>query len=1022
MLSNKLSMISKGSTPSPVWVTTSLPNFTITDSCSVSVTATTGSGSSITSISLKTGSLPAGTTLSYTSGNSATIVGTPTSISSGSFTLSASNNKSKSTDQSFSYNVVNGATPSWISTSLSSPITILNSCSVNVGTVSTGTDGPITGVSLMSGTSLANTGLTFTQITGGTGTVNGFQLSGTPTVSGNQSITVASFNKFGASTNQAVTIPISTGTKPTWVSTSIGGNYTIQDTYTINLTINTVSDGPMTGVSLASGTLPTGLSLSWSSVNSTTFYATLSGQISSSNTAGTASFSINSTCRYGTTAQSFSMTLVNGAAPSWSTGSLSSDIVYTAYSQTITLSCGADGGATTVAVKSGSTLPSWATLSGVGGTQSAPTVTITGTPNNLSYVGTTSFYLTATNNFGTSTSPNYSLTVNNGSAPTWSNTSIPDITVLNTSTITLTLDLKDSNSPITGVTQTAGTTLSNNNITISYSSSGTTGTVTLTATNPTSAMIGSSYSVTLSVTNRFTTGVTATMNYKIVNGTLPSLDVGGWWWGIPDATITDVYNSGSCTCTTPADGPLTSVTLSNGTLPTGLTIGFSSVNSTSFNVSIVGTPTNFSNIGNNLVQVRVTNRYGYADYYRTPNLNQFYLKVLAGPKPTFNFSSSNMPNPYYFRIAYSAQTYSVTNATSISVDTTYSGNSSSPGNGVSLSFTNNSNWSVGSYCTISTSSVVQNSNPGSTTVTLRATNKYYPGNGSRGDGYDGPTINMVFNYAWCSNGWTIYHQNCGGQTFTVPSNAGELRVICVGGGGGGASSGTYVGGGTWTGGSGGKAADQKNWVFTTTPGTQYSLYAGSQGARGTNGSAGGNGEASWFNSTSYQANGGGGGFQGGGGGGGSRDHTGYCGNGGPGGKAGVKGSNGSCGCTDNGGCNYYNGGGPSTNYSLNIGGSYASGVTTSGSGPKFPWLNPGGDYGFDDGGGGGGMAGGGNGGISIFSNGCGYGAESGQNGGGGGYGYGAGGGGGSPQSTGDQSQYGGKGANGCVYIEWGDPR
>ena len=111
-------------------------------------------------------------------------------------------------------------------------------------------------------------------------------------------------------------------------------------------------------------------------------------------------------------------------------------------------------------------------------------------------------------------------------------------------------------------------------------------------------------------------------------------------------------------------------------------------------------------------------------------------------------------------------------------------------------------------------------------------------------------------------------------------------------------------------------------------------------------------------------------------------------------------------------------------YQINMSGSWCSSSalqswTANGTSPKFTqaWGDNNGYSGINNGSC---LAGAGGSGCNIFGW-DGGGGQGGSNGASGGAGYGAGGGGGESASPGDQSQSGGAGCRGFVYIEWGDP-
>jgi hypothetical protein len=117
------------------------------------------------------------------------------------------------------------------------------------------------------------------------------------------------------------------------------------------------------------------------------------------------------------------------------------------------------------------------------------------------------------------------------------------------------------------------------------------------------------------------------------------------------------------------------------------------------------------------------------------------------------------------------------------------------------------------------------------------------GNGLVSISYSGSSNNLIFYYNTTSSNLSL--------TWTAPSSVSSVTVECWGAGSGG---GTDVGSGT-DGGCGGGYA--KGTSISVTGGSNYSLQIGAQGAAGSIGNAGGNGGATWFNSSAIlQATGG----------------------------------------------------------------------------------------------------------------------------------------------------------------------
>ena len=516
---------------------------------------------------------------------------------------------------------------------------------------------------------------------------------------------------------------------------------------------------------------------------------------------------------------------------------------------------------------------------------------------------------------------------------------------------------------------------------------------------------------------------------------------------------------------TTTDGPVTNVgtTTPYNSLPSGMTLSWNSSRAI-----ITGTPslllqTDQNGTPDNYVTLFASNQYG------TTNI-QFDMYNKNGPPPSFdladwnNSTSTDTRNPphgkdwtrAYFRLAYNTDTIlgrtnalSVTGATSIYLDNYgYNGTSNTTTLPTGLTWQNNS-----SYVRI-IGSTLAGSIAQTSAITVRAVNQYYPWGGAWDTGamtsggthgssgwasnFVGPyrTFNITTN--WCDCGNQFYDSAGSSGTFTTHSDVGEIRVWLVGGGGGGKNSLPSGGANWWGGGGGGAAGASQAWVVTVNPSTGYSWNVGAGGSQ--NGGSGG-GSGAFGKSV---GGGGGSGGQGGGTSGGARGGNGcrnqgdsspagsgssVCMNSGFGnpGWAGLGAPASSCNSGLCGGCGS-TGTGASSNstscYQINMSGSWCSSSalqswTANGTSPKFTqaWGDNNGYSGINNGSC---LAGAGGSGCNIFGW-DGGGGQGGSNGASGGAGYGAGGGGGESASPGDQSQSGGAGCRGFVYIEWGDP-
>ena len=138
---------------------------------------------------------------------------------------------------------------------------VINSATTATGTVGTnatvytvttsGTNGPITGYSVVSGTLPA--GLTLNANTGA--------VSGTPTTSGTSSVTFQATNSGGLNATLAVAFTINPNTAPTITAPTAGSSISFALGATVSIPI-TANNPPFTAFTVSSGMLPSGLSIS----------------------------------------------------------------------------------------------------------------------------------------------------------------------------------------------------------------------------------------------------------------------------------------------------------------------------------------------------------------------------------------------------------------------------------------------------------------------------------------------------------------------------------------------------------------------------------------------------------------------------------------------------------------------------------------------------------------------------------------------------------------------------------------
>lgn len=519
----------------PVWGNETIPQTTVYETLNGSVSILNSKSGPIMNVTVHRDSidpLPSWATLTWSGNNygaSVQITGTPPNLNQigvKKVTLTATNRYGQ-TSKEFDIGVDLGPLPVWNTTSLPD-ITVYDPYSVNMNlTVPTlQHPGPLTSITVKTGSIPSWATMSWS----GT-TVN---IAGTPPTLaslGTSNFTLTATNRYG-STDQAFTITVIDGALPLWNNTTLP-SIVVTNAYsaTLNLTVPTgVDAGPLTNVTISSGSLPNWASMTYSSSNST---VTINGTPPNLASVGTTNFTLTATNRYGSTPQAFSITVNNSTNPLWIGRSLPSLTVFDSYSQSLEISSAAS--LTSVVVKSGTSLPSWATLS-----RNGNVITIAGTPNNLSMVTTTNFTLTATNSSG-STDQAFSLVVNNGTLPSWSNTSLPDVTVFASYNAVLNISVPGSPhpGPLTGVTVTTGSLPSWASMSVDTANSR----VTITGTPNNLSYLGKT-SFTLTAANKF--GSTA-YNFSITVNNGPTVSY--QFSSFPTAYYKVAYNTGTYTIT-----------------------------------------------------------------------------------------------------------------------------------------------------------------------------------------------------------------------------------------------------------------------------------------------------------------------------------------------------------------------------------------------------------------------------------------------------------------------------------------
>jgi len=360
--------------PQPPTITTSsLPNGIVGTSYSATVTAS--GGTTPYSWSVTSGALPAGMTLTASTG---AISGTPTTAGTSSITLQVKDANDNTATKALSVTVAPAAQPPSVSTSSLAGGTVGTAYSATLA--ATGGTTPYTW-SVTSGSLPA--GLSLTASTGA--------ISGTPTTAGTSAFTVQVKDAKNSTGTKSLSIAIAAATQPPSITTTSLPGGTVSTAYSTTLAASG-GKSPYTW-SVTSGSLPAGLSL-----GSTT--GTISGTPTAS---GTASFNVQVKDANNNTATK-SLTLSVVAPLQVTTSSLPNGQVGSSYSAFLV----ASGGATpyTWSVSSG-TLPGGLTLSASSGQ-------ISGTPTTT---GTSSFTIQVKDSGNSTATKALSFTITAGTQP-----------------------------------------------------------------------------------------------------------------------------------------------------------------------------------------------------------------------------------------------------------------------------------------------------------------------------------------------------------------------------------------------------------------------------------------------------------------------------------------------------------------------------------------------------------------------------------------------------------------------------
>jgi sugar lactone lactonase YvrE len=351
----------------------SVPAFTAVSPASTGVVGSaysytfSASGYPAASFSVTSGSLPAGLSLNTSSG---VLSGTPTTTGVSTFTVSAANVFGSVTSASISITVQ--SVPAFTADSPASSVS--EGVSYSYTFTASGSPAPTFSVSAGS----LPTGLSLNSSTG--------VLSGTPSATGSFTFTVGATNAAGGASSGSITMAVDAG--PVFTADTPPSTATISMPFTFTFA---ASGYPAPTFGVASGSLPTGLSLTGST-------GVLSGTPSAT---GVYTFSVSATNSSGSvTSGSISMTV--GSVPAFTADSpTSAGVVSSAYSYTFSAS---GYPAASFSVASGS-LPAGLSLN-------SSTGALSGTPTTT---GPATFTVSASNVFGSVTSG--SLTVTVGSVP-----------------------------------------------------------------------------------------------------------------------------------------------------------------------------------------------------------------------------------------------------------------------------------------------------------------------------------------------------------------------------------------------------------------------------------------------------------------------------------------------------------------------------------------------------------------------------------------------------------------------------
>ncbi len=296
----------------PTVTTTSLSAGTVSSAYSATVSAS--GGTTPYTWSITAGALPAGLSLTASSG---VISGTPTAAGNSSFTVQVKDAKNNTGTQALSISIVAAAQPPTVTTT-----------SLSAGTVSSAYSAT---VSASGGTTPYTWSITAGALPAGLSlTASSGVISGTPTAAGSSSFTVQVKDAKNNTGTQALSISIVAAAQPPTVTTTSLSAGTASSAYSATVSASGGTT-PYTW-SITAGALPAGLSLTASS-----------GVISGTPTAaGSSSFTVQvKDAKNNTGTQALSISIVAAAQPpTVTTTSLSAGTASSAYSATVSASGG----------------------------------------------------------------------------------------------------------------------------------------------------------------------------------------------------------------------------------------------------------------------------------------------------------------------------------------------------------------------------------------------------------------------------------------------------------------------------------------------------------------------------------------------------------------------------------------------------------------------------------------------------------------------------------------------------------